>query len=213
MKISGLSRKLVGISIALIITLTFAGTNAAYSKKLPKMVRTYNAADYPEYEEYFSEYQKQLDKAFTPEKYFSKKADFYMTYRYTISSTGEITDMLPYFRSYNWQRADEFYYPGQYLHPWYFKALAKEMPKFEEYVKEIILNNPPKPFPKEFEYDSFRMEVCFNYMPKLARFHISRAFVPAEIQVSKFDGDESTGGDGRYIPPEWKLDIYRGKEK
>ena len=79
----------INFNIILLVILVLFGAAPAISRELPHQF-DYKAEDYPEYEKYFGEYQKQLDKVFEPEKYFSKHTDLYVEYAFRINSKGEI---------------------------------------------------------------------------------------------------------------------------
>ena len=137
------------------------GSNVVNSKELPHQFH-YKAEEYPEYEAYFGEYQQQLDKVFKPEKYFSKHTDLYVEYSFKINSKGEISKIrLAYRITHDGSNFLDA------IHPIYTKIMRKEFPRYAEYVKELILANPPKPIPKELSYDSFRIVVSAHYYPKL----------------------------------------------
>ena len=192
----------INFNIILLVILVLFGAAPAISRELPHQF-DYKAEDYPEYEKYFGEYQKQLDKVFEPEKYFSKHTDLYVEYAFRINSKGEISDMRPTFR---------ITYEGSHLldalHPIYTRIMEKELPRYMEYIKELILANPPKPIPGELSYDSFRIVVSAHYYPKMAK-HMTTSL--KDIPKVKYTALSIIGGDGKQVPPKWTIILYRGK--
>ena len=192
----------INFNIILLVILVLFGAAPAISRELPHQF-DYKAEDYPEYEKYFGEYQKQLDKVFEPEKYFSKHTDLYVVYAFRINSKGEISDIRPTFR---------ITYEGSHLldalHPIYTRIMEKELPRYMEYIKELILANPPKPIPGELSYDSFRIVVNAYYYPKLAK-HMTTSL--KDIPKVNYTALSIIGGDGKRVPPEWTIILYRGK--
>ena len=192
----------INFNIILLVILVLFGAAPAISRELPHQF-DYKAEDYPEYEKYFGEYQKQLDKVFEPEKYFSKHTDLYVVYAFRINSKGEISNMRPTFR---------ITYEGSHLldslHPIYTRIMEKELPRYMEYIKELILANPPKPIPGELSYDSFWIYVSAHYYPKLNK-HFARS-LEKEPKV-KYTALSIIGGDGKRVPPTWTIILYRGK--
>ncbi len=192
----------INFNIILLVILVLFGAAPAISRELPHQF-DYKAEDYPEYEKYFGEYQKQLDKVFEPEKYFSKHTDLYVVYAFRINSKGEISNMRPTFR---------ITYEGSHLldslHPIYTRIMEKELPRYMEYIKELILANPPKPIPGELSYDSFRIVVNAYYYPKLAK-HMTTSL--KDIPKVNYTALSIIGGDGKRVPPEWTIILYRGK--
>ena len=190
--------------LIVLIFLFIVGITPVQSKELPHQF-DYKAEDYPEYEKYFGEYQKQLDKVFAPEKYFSKHTDLYVDYAFRINSKGEISDLRSTYEIYY----EDCYNPGEYTHPIYTKIMKKELPKYREYIKELILANPPKPIPEELSYDSFRIVVSAHYYPKL-----KKRLVDPQIKKApkvKYTAQSIIGGDGKRVPPRWTIILYRGK--
>lgn len=179
------------------------GSNVVNSKELPHQFH-YKAEEYPEYEAYFGEYQQQLDKVFKPEKYFSKHTDLYVNYVFKINSKGEIVKIFPSDQIY----AEGYYHRGEYVHYIYTKIMRKELPRYAEYVKELILANPPKPIPKELSYDSFWIVVSAHYYPKLAKHMVYSRKDDPKVEYTSLSG---IGGDGQFVPPEWTILLYRGK--
>ena len=192
----------INFNIILLVILVLFGAAPAISRELPHQF-DYKAEDYPEYEKYFGEYQKQLDKVFEPEKYFSKHTDLYVEYAFRINSKGEISDIRPTFR---------ITYEGSHLldalHPIYTRIMEKELPRYMEYIKELILANPPKPIPGELSYDSFRIVVSAHYYPKMAK-HMTTSL--KDIPKVNYTALSIIGGDGKRVPPEWTIILYRGK--
>ena len=192
----------INFNIILLVILVLFGAAPAISRELPHQF-DYKAEDYPEYEKYFGEYQKQLDKVFEPEKYFSKHTDLYVVYAFRINSKGEISNIRPTFR---------ITYEGSHLldalHPIYTRIMEKEMPRYMEYIKELILANPPKPIPGELSYDSFWINVSAHYYPKMAK-HMTTSL--KDIPKVKYTALSIIGGDGKRVPPEWTIILYRGK--
>ena len=193
----------INFNIILLVILVLFGAAPAISRELPHQF-DYKAEDYPEYEKYFGEYQKQLDKVFEPEKYFSKHTDLYVEYAFRINSKGEISDLRSTYEIYE----EGCYNPGEYLYPKYIKEMRKELPKYKEYIKELILANPPKSIPGELSYDSFRIVVSAHYYPKLNKRFVCS--LKKEPKV-KYTALSIIGGDGKQVPPKWTIILYRGK--
>lgn len=180
--------------------------NFCYAKQMPHMFEYYkNKKDYPEYEAYMQEYYDTLNKAFQPEKYFTRLTDLQNVHTYQITKDGKITDFSVYEGA-----CENPEYVSWILHPLYKYLMIKNCQRYDEYVKGIIYNNPPKPFPKEVEYEAFDIHIyfaaCPHYKGNLEEEHY--------LQKSKFvlQGGNSWGyRHTHFTPPEWRVNILRLK--
>lgn len=118
------------LKMILILGLFFTGYNTALAEKLPQKYSSikFSQINNPSWYKYMSEYRDQLYGAFEPNKFREKK--WGQIYIYTIHKGGKITDIKNY----------------------------SEMDEYDKYIKQVILDNPPPPFPKELEEDNVRIE-------------------------------------------------------
>ncbi len=199
------SKKCILVSLLLILSFTAGSNHCAYAKFLPRDTRLYTPQDYPEYDKYFKSYQKQLEDAFTPEKFFSKKTDYAIYLTFKIRSDGTLVNEPQRYWAICYP---DCYSPGEFTHPIYHRLMQKYMPKFTEYVKEIITNNPPPPFPESIDYDEFWIIVCFHYYPKLSRHYVESLKYDKKVI---YHTTSTLGATYLYVPPEWIITIYKGK--
>ncbi len=198
-------RKCSLVSILLMLSLIAGSYQCASAKFLPRDKRLYSPVDYPEYENYFKAYQKQLEDAFTPEKFFTKRTDYAIQYVFKIRSDGSIVEEP----QASWALCYPGYYsPGEYTHPIYHRLMQKNMPKFIEYVKEIIINNPPPPFPEGVDYLEFWIDVYFHYYPKLSKHNVESFKNDKKVIYHR---QSTLGATKLYVPPQWIIIIYKGK--
>lgn len=99
------------------------------------------------YEQYLKDYAQQIEKVYTPEKYFpQKEMEFVLDVDFKIQPDGSITDILVYNRSERYYSSDPFWF----LRPVYYMRLTRLSRKHEQYIKDMLLNNKAKPFPENF---------------------------------------------------------------
>ncbi len=118
------------LNIIILIGLLIGSSNIVFAEKLPPLgyKKELNSIDNPAWYKYLYDYKDQLYKAFDARKF--KEKEWGQVYIYTINKNGTITDITNY----------------------------SHMNKFDTYVKQVILDSSPPPFPKEIEENKVRMD-------------------------------------------------------
>ncbi len=110
------------------------------------------------YEQYLKDYAEQIEKIFTPEKNFpQKQMDLYISIWFYIQPDGSIRlteDISNY--SERASHGDPFW-P---FHMIYYARLTSLSRKYEQYIKDMLVNNPAKPFPEDFGEN---ISVCLDF--------------------------------------------------
>ncbi len=135
------------LNIIILIGLLIGSSNIVFAEKLPlKYINGLNPTDNPAWYKYLYDYKEQLYKAFDARKF--RKKEWGHIFIYTINRDGSITDMIKY----------------------------DTLDESDKYIRQVILDTPPPPFPKEIEEDKVKIhtslwssnddEYKINYYPK-----------------------------------------------
>ncbi len=118
------------LKIILILGLLIGNCNLVLAEKLPsKYINGLNSTDNPVWYKYLYDYKEQLYKAFDARKF--RKKEWGHIFIYTINRDGSITDMIKY----------------------------DTLDESDKYIRQVILDTPPPPFPKEIEEYKVRADV------------------------------------------------------
>lgn len=115
------------------------------------------------YEQYLKDYAEQIEKIFTPEKNFPQKGmDLDLSIFFYIQPDGSIR-LTEYI--YNYSEDASHGDPFWLFHIIYYARLTSLSRKYEQYIKDMLVNNPAKPFPADFgENISVYINFChWNY--------------------------------------------------
>ena len=140
-----------------LLTVLIAFGNIAFAQKLPILqywpdpeIRN----NCQSYIDYFDKYSSQLYDNLKIKENVPFYATLCLIYYYSINKDGSISDIKIY------RAADEYIkYVNKFINPVEYYYTKKYSRSFEDYVKKVILENPPEPFPQDFEYDSFKIEI------------------------------------------------------
>ena len=123
--------------INLILFLIFLTSGFAYAEKLPPQQYRYKFSQEsnPVLYKYLENYQNQLYDAFDTGKFREK--EWGISYIYTINKDGSISDFIEY----------------------------DNLSKPELYVRQVILDNPPPPFPANLEAEKIRIRTSLYKTP------------------------------------------------
>lgn len=205
--------------VKIFITLfLFTISQPAFCQKLPPYANWYQGTinEYPAYKDYFEEYTSRLYDNLKIKENFPWYTSFGLELNYTINKDGSISDYEIY------TSCDEnIEYLNKYFHPLIYLGLRKYSRKFEEYAKKIIYNNPPKPFPKEIEYEKMNIQLDISIEPNVKKekyyahneyinyFHINKN---NDVCIFNMNGGNTTTYNtftktSKFIPPTWDLKI------
>lgn len=203
----------------LILFSVFILPNCAFAQEYQNFKLWQNYKGTPEQSviinEYIIDYTSTLYDKLDIIEGFPKLGVLWVGYDYYIHRDGTISNFSMYWNVME-ERIDDI---NKYLHPFDYYAIKNYDKKFEEYVKKIIIDNPPKPFPKEIDYDVMwitlevkRQPLAFHESRRLRK-NFSYAYF---IDKKKFDHCSFNTGSGdffsksgRYIPPRWKVGIVK----
>jgi hypothetical protein len=117
------------LNIIILTGLLISICNIAFAEKLPPLgyKKDLNSVDNPIWYKYLYDYKDQLYKAFDARKF--RKKEWGHIFIYTINRDGSITNMIKY----------------------------DTLDKCDKYIRQVILDNPPPPFPKEIEENRIRI--------------------------------------------------------
>lgn len=208
--------------VNLFITLfLFTLSQPAFCQKLPAYAEWYQGTinEYPAYKDYFEEYTSRLYDNLKIKENFPWYTTLGVDYYYTINKDGSISD----FEIYS-SFGEDIEYVNKYFHPITYYGLANYSKKYEEYVKKVIYENPPKPFPKEIEYDKMNVELQITVEPKNKKesdyqhkeFKKYYNIEKNNLDICAFDmngGNSISYGPqmktSKYIPPTWDIKIFK----
>lgn len=147
-------KSIIIVLTAIIITLT--GLTPCFAKKETPVFEMQYFHEYDlmkkqkeltVYEQYLKDYAEHIRKIYTPEKFFPQKnMELDATMCFEIYPDGSI--------KITWSNNPPEYYmsddPFWLFKPIYYRRLPGISRKHEQYVKELLINNPAKPFPEDF---------------------------------------------------------------
>lgn len=208
--------------VKLFITLfLFTLSQPAFCQKLPPYANWYQGTinEYPAYKDYFEEYTSRLYDNLKIKENFPWYTTLGVDYYYTINKDGSISDFKIY------TACDEYIeYTNKFIHPLTYSGLVKYSRKFEDYVKKVIYENPPKPFPKEIDYEKMNVELEIMIKPinkKEIKYLHKDYWRYQKINKNKTDicAFDMNGGNTttyntskktyKYIPPNWDIKIFK----
>lgn len=202
----------------LILFSVFILSNCAFAQEYQNFKLWQNYKGTPEQSviinEYIIDYTSTLYDKLDIIEGFPKLGVLWVGYDYYIHKDGTISN----FQKDVFVMEDRIDDINKYLHPFDYYTAKNYDKKFEEYVKKIIMENPPKPFPKEIDYDVMwitlevkRQPLAFHESRRLRKDFSNASF----IEKKKFDycAYYTQGGDfmsrKKYIPPNWHIGIVK----
>ena len=200
-----------------LLAVSIAFGNIAFAQKLPSVhdwfTKQYIRKDYTLFTDYIEEYASRLYDNLEIKENFPWYANLGLRYDYYINKDGSISNFKIY------RAADEYIeYINRYTNPVEYYYTKKYSRSFEDYVKKVILENPPEPFPQDFEYDSFKIEIEVvlenKKESKLAHKEFNYYFNidKKNIDLCAFNmngGNTLTADKKRFVPPHWAIKIIK----
>ena len=115
------------------------------------------------YEQYIKKHIEQIEKVYTPEKYFPQKnMQLELKLRYKILPDGSVSDIQTIWSSEDLDHED----PTWVIRPLYFWKLKRLSRKYEQYVRNMLSSIKSEPLPEGFgDYilvNSLKLKL-FNY--------------------------------------------------
>ncbi|MFR1672839.1 MAG: hypothetical protein ACLSWI_07855 [Candidatus Gastranaerophilaceae bacterium] len=202
-----------------LLTILIAFGNIAFAQKLPILqywpdpeIRN----NCQSYIDYFDKYSSQLYDNLKIKENVPFYATLCLTYYYSINKDGSISDIKIY------TAADEYIeYVNKYINPVEYYYTKKYSRSFEDYVKKVILENPPEPFPQDFEYDKITIRLSVQAGPfwlglsndykKAFKKDFNIYKNDRNICAHDFSGGSSFTSKKRFVPPQWDITIIKLK--
>ena len=200
-----------------LLAVSIAFGNIAFAQKLPSVhdwyTKQYIRKDYTLFTDYIEEYASRLYDNLEIKKNFPWYAELGVKYEYYINKDGSISNIKMYSTF-----GDNLEYINKYIHPIEYYSLQRYSKNFEDYIKKVILENPPNPFPHGFDYDNIKIEFQVAQKPKRESKYQHKEFNyyfnidKKNIDLCAFNmngGNTLTADKKRFIPPQWDIKIIK----
>ena len=203
-----------------LLAVSIAFGNIAFAQKLPSFHDWYTKPqirkNYQVYTNYIEEYTSRLYDNLKIRENFPWYAELGVRYDYYIDKDGSISNFKIY------RAADEYIeYVNKYINPVEYYYTKKYSRSFEDYVKKVILENPPEPFPQDFEYDKITIRLSVQAGPfwlglsndykKAFKKDFNIYKNDRNICAHDFSGGSSFTSKKRFVPPQWDITIIKLK--